>query len=209
MIQDFETSLDDNDTLAADDFTVPAGQTWTLERALVDGRALDGVGTTNLVNVFLFNNVGTLPDATPFYSMAPLTADASRPTPTSTWPFPSVPALGPGTYWFGAQARLDFNADPNDNTWLWSVVATQRGNKAAYRNPGNGFDTGCTTFAVMDDCVTEVNKPDMSFRLEGTCAGCPVAPTPPAPAPPAKKCKKGKKLKKGKCVKKKKKKKKK
>ncbi len=73
-----------------------------------------------------------------------------------------------------------------------------------------GSAPGCTSFGVMNACVTNVSNPDVAFRLEGTCAGtCPVAATPP---PPAKKCKKKKKAKKkassaAKCKKKKKKKK--
>jgi hypothetical protein len=193
-VQDFEASLDESDAVAADDFTVPAGQTWTLQRAFVDGRQPPppGPNTTDTVNVALFASAGTLAAASPIYSMQ-LSGVPGTVYPDFTLDLPGVQVLGPGTYWFGAQAVMDFDSNVA-NVWFWGSVATQRGNKAAYRNPGDGFGSGCTAFAVMNTCVDNVTNPDLSFRLEGTRT---------APATPKKKCKKGRKLKKGKCVKKK------
>jgi hypothetical protein len=200
-IQDFEASQNAGDADAADDFTVPPGHTWSLQRAFVDGRvpSFPGPGTTDLVNVSLYNSSGSLPSATPFYSMQLVSGGATA-FPDFDLALPNVPTLGPGTYWFEAQARLDFDS-PNNNVWFWGTVSTQRGNPAAYRNPGDGFGNGCTSFAVMNSgCVDNVTNPDLAFRLEGTRTVQPPAPETPAPNP---KCKKGQKLKKGKCVKKK------
>jgi hypothetical protein len=207
-IQDFETAFDANDTVAADDFTIPAGQTWTLQRVLVDGRdpGGSGPGTTDLVNIFLFNDSGTMPQASSFFSNQFTSAPGVY--PDFDVALSGIPPLGPGTYWFGAQARLDWGGPGTNDIWLWSAVSVVRGDKAAYRNPGNGFGTGCTAFSIMETCVDGLEgKPDLAFKLEGACTGdtCPkppVTPTPPA-ATPKKKCKKGQKLKKGKCVKKK------
>ena len=69
-----------------------------------------------------------------------------------------------GTWWLGAQPRIDF--DPGNDYWFWETVPSQSGNKAAYRNPGDGFGTGCTAFALMADCAPNVDNPDVSFRLE-------------------------------------------
>jgi hypothetical protein len=195
-VQDFETALDANDAEAADDFTVPPGQTWTLQRAFVDGRqpAPPGPATTNVVNVALFASAGTLPAATPLYS-AQLTADAGTVYPDFDLVLAGAPALQPGTYWLAAQARMNFSSMTN-NVWFWGTTPTLRGNPAAYRNPGDGFGFGCVGFGLMTSCVASVTNLDLSFRLEGTRV---VSATPPR----AKKCKKGQKLKKGKCVKKK------
>jgi hypothetical protein len=210
--QDFEAALNANDAQVADDFTVPPGQTWTIQRAFIDGKMAIpvGPGTSNTINIALFQNAGTLPAAVDTYEQQ-LTADPDTAFPDFTVDLPGFPALSAGTYWLGAQVVLDFEAGSVDNLWLWGSIGTARGNKAAYRNPGDGFNSGCTSFGVMNECVTNVSNPDVAFRLEGTCAGtCPVAATPP---PRPKKCKKKKKAKKkassaAKCKKKKKKKKK-
>ena len=48
------------DSLAADDFTVPAGETWALESAQIPGTAIGPV-TTNQWNVTVFADAGGLP----------------------------------------------------------------------------------------------------------------------------------------------------
>ena len=129
-VQDFETIHDDDDAEVADDFTVPPGQTWTLQRVFVDGRQPPppGPNTTNIVNVALYSSAGALPAATSFYAMQ-LTSDAGTVYPDFDLALPGVAALGPGTYWFSAQARMNF--DSNDqNVWFWGTTPTLRGNGA-------------------------------------------------------------------------------
>ncbi len=179
--QDFEASLDSNDALAGDDFLVPPGEVWQLERAFVDGRKPfnSEPGTTGTSNVSLFATAGTFPAATPFYSKQLITA------PGTTYPdfdlaLPEVPLLHAGTWWLGAQARLDFapgaDADPMTvgSYWVWGTDPDLSGNAAAWRNPGDGFGSGCTGFGLMAQCAdgpgSDVTNPDLSFRLEGTRA---------------------------------------
>ena len=61
-VQDFEGSLDADDTLVADDFRVPAGEVWIVQGAFVDGRKPGdaGPGVPSLVHTFLFGTAGTL-----------------------------------------------------------------------------------------------------------------------------------------------------
>jgi hypothetical protein len=194
-IQDFETTFDDDDSFAADDFTVPAGETWTPQRVLVDGRKPTdaGPGTTSTVNFALYATQGTLPGGPALYSMQ-LTADAGTPYPDFDLALPSAPALGPGTYWLEAQPVMDFGAEMN--YWFWGTAPDQRGNPAVYRNPGGGFNSDCMSFGLLTDCVAGVTNPDLAFRVEGTRVVAPATGgPPPAPvaAPKKKKCKKAKK----------------
>jgi hypothetical protein len=175
--QDFEASLDEDDALAADDFRVPRGQVWQIERAFIDGRKpFDSEpGTTNSVNALLFAGNGSFPAPTPFYSRQ-LTSAASTAYPDFDLALPGVPLLPARTWWIGAQARLAFNpgadADPATvgSYWVWGTDADQVGNPAAWRNPGGGFGI-CEEFGLMSDCAdrpgSDVTNPDLSFRLEG------------------------------------------
>jgi hypothetical protein len=217
IVQDFETAQNAFDTEAADDFTVPAGQTWAPQRAFVDGVKIggSGPGTTNIVNVAIYNSAGTLPAAGPPLYSAQVTSDPGTAYPDFDVPLPAAPVLGPGTYWFSAQARMDAGPMGTD-VWSWGETPFQLGSGAVYRNPGDGYGTGCTTFTPLITCSNAASGPDLAFRLDGTRTVSPVqVATPPPSTPPSTpsstppvKCKKGQQLKGGKCVKKKKKKKK-
>jgi hypothetical protein len=166
-VQDFEASLDANDAQVADDFRVPAGEVWIVQRAFVDGRKPGdaGPGVPEFVHAFLFGPQGSLPAASPFYSRQ-LDPAPGTPYPDFDLALPGVPLLPAGTWWFAAQPRMDFDA-PDDNYWFWGTIPSKVGNGAAYRNPGDGFGSGCTSFAPMVGCVTNVGNPDVAFRLEG------------------------------------------
>jgi hypothetical protein len=176
--QDFETAFDDDDSLAADDFQVPAGEVWIVERAFVDGRKPfnSEAGTTATVNASLFANQGTLPAAAPFYSRQ-LIADPATPYPDFDLALPDVPLLPAGSWWLGVQPRMDFapGSDGDGATvgsyWVWGTDAVQRGGAAAWRSPGGG-GAGCTEFGLATACAdtpgSDVTNPDLSFRVEGT-----------------------------------------
>jgi hypothetical protein len=93
---------------------------------------------------------------------------------------------------------INFGASPPNDYWFWGTVPDQLGNPAVYRNPGDGFGSGCTSFGLMTECVADVTNPDLAFKLDGTRVVAPTVGAPaPAPAPTAapkkKKCKKAKK----------------
>ena len=62
--QNFEAALDGYDDQVADDFVVPAGQTWNISQVNVAGQYFSGIGQADSVNVFVYPNSGTLPGAT-------------------------------------------------------------------------------------------------------------------------------------------------
>src|SRR4051812_5462287 len=84
----------DNSTFTnqlADDFTVPAGQTWTITE-------IDVVGEGNAVlpvNVHFYTDLNALPGMRLFFH--PQIAAGNG--PDYTIPLSGVPPLGPGTYW--------------------------------------------------------------------------------------------------------------
>ena len=53
-------------------------------------------------------------------------------------------------YWVSVQVNMDFGVG---GEWGWETRNTKNGRPAAWRNPGDGFGTGCTTYAVESVCI--------------------------------------------------------
>lgn len=155
LSSDFAPPQDQFDSLAADDFVVPAGERWRIERVSVDG---DNNPTPNS-RVTFYNDAATLPGTVVSTQVA---ADAGGGlTPDYVLPLATPTVLGPGHYWVSAQAV--FTAV---GSWSWLERSVQANDGAAWANPGGGFGGTCTAFARLTSCGA-VN-PDLLFRLEGT-----------------------------------------
>ena len=159
--QDFEPAFDAFDAQGADDFVIPAGQTWSIEGVDVDGE-YNG-GPADSFHVFFYNNSASLPGtlvcsrlANPFI-VGPTAGDAVI---TLTSPC----ALGAGTYWVSVMARQDFGPA---GQWFWQNRTVQSGNPSAWQNPGGGWGTGCATWGVKTTCIPVQVGPDQVFRLNG------------------------------------------
>ncbi|MEO6252433.1 MAG: hypothetical protein ABIO79_03975, partial [Ferruginibacter sp.] len=115
---------------SADDFTVPAGSSWSITQVLAGGI---GAGTPTSVNVFFYNNSG---------SNLPGTVVASYPNVATfvnaggnyTVTLPSALVLGGGTYWVSVQVNMSF---ATGGQWFWGNFGTTNiGNQYAWQNPG-------------------------------------------------------------------------
>jgi hypothetical protein len=181
--QDFETAFDAVDTLAADDFIVPAGQVWKLDSAFLDGFKV-GSTTPAAYHVALYRNAGTLPGEEIF--QATVNTGPGTAYPDVSLPLSSAPVLPAGTWWLSAQARLDGVSPANPQQWFWSESDTGAGSTAVWRNPSDAYGTGCTSFTPRPECPLVPTggttpaphpAPGQSFRLEGASAGATLAST--------------------------------
>lgn len=176
--QDFEAVYDVYDAEGADDFVVPAGLEWTIEEVGTVGIQAAG-GTATSVDITFYEDAGGLPGA----AIAACTYPGVTPVETAgsfeiTLPVPCV--LGEGTYWLGQQTNQDVLS--NDQHF-WSNRTAANGNNAAWRNPGDGFGSGCTDWDAMTTCgVGGGTNPDFLFALSGT-EGEPAPPLEFVPVP--------------------------
>jgi hypothetical protein len=79
----------------------------------------------------------------------------------------SPPVLAAGRYWISVQVNRVFEGG---NNWFWEDYSPQIGQPAAFKQPGDGFGDGCTTFATRysGGCYpTSSGTPDQAFRLSG------------------------------------------
>ena len=134
--QDFEEALDFFDSQAADDFIVPAGQTWQVTEVDVLGE-YDASGPAESFHVFFYENgAGDLPGSLVASRLESPYTGSSDFLITLTQPV----TLPEGHYWVSVQARQDVITS---GFWLWHNRTVQSNASAAWQNPGNAFATGC------------------------------------------------------------------
>jgi N-acetylneuraminic acid mutarotase len=184
--QDFEAAFDPFDDFTADDFVVPAGQTWNVSEVDVQGTYDGFTGPALSFHVFFYQDSGGLPGTQVYAAMdQPYTTSNNIDFVINL----SVPAvLSPGTYWVSVQCRMDFNVG---GQWYFQDRTVQSNNGAAWENPGGGFGI-CQTWGRRGDpagCNIDPGVPDQVYRLAGTIGGGTPTPTPtgtpPSPTPTA------------------------
>jgi hypothetical protein len=74
--------------------------------------------------------------------------------------------LDPGTFWISVRANMWFS---RGGLWGWETTSDQHGTGAMWKNPGDGFATGCTTYMDMLTCLGDVDQgPDFIFSVNKT-----------------------------------------
>ncbi len=163
--QDFETEFDTYDTQAADDFSVPAGEIWTINEIYIPGQYWNGTGPVGCVNLYFYENVGALPGMEVYN--APCVPWDTDDNGSLTIPLSTPAVLSTGTYWLSVQARMDFYSG---GQWGWAERTVQSNSESAWRNPGGGFGTGCTDWGYSVSGCSVGIYPDLLFRLSGESA---------------------------------------
>lgn len=162
--QDFEAAYDVYDAEGADDFVVPGGVQWTIEEIATVGTQGAG-GAATSVDITFYQDNGGLPGA----AIGACTYAGVIPVETAgsfAITLPTACTLTPGTYWLGQQTNQDF---ASDDQHFWSNRTAANGNNAAWRNPGDGFGSGCTDWDAMTTCgVGGGTNPDFMFSLAGS-----------------------------------------
>ena len=149
----------------ADDFVVPAGQTWNVQSIDADGVYFNGPGPANSWNVFIYADNAGFPGMQVFSATnQPVTVVGT--TYTVTLPVPAV--LTAGTYWVEIQANMTFS--PNGE-WGWTDRTVTSNNAAAFQNPGGGLGI-CPSWSRRGaTCNIDPSAPDQVYRLNGTMGG--------------------------------------
>jgi hypothetical protein len=162
--EDFQPSQDQVDSKIADDFTVPAGQSWTLSQMDVIG--VDDGGPPPFVNFFIYANAGTLPGSELFHqSHVPASG-----YPNYSAPIAGAPSLGSGTYWISMQEDGGGFMIPS---WGWRGRLVQDGNQAVFTG-NSAWGNGCHTFTPLQTCFSSSDGVDMLWKISGSASSQPV-----------------------------------
>jgi hypothetical protein len=171
----------------ADDFSVPPGETWSIDEA-ISVWVTNNADLGNLppkIGIFIYADNGIdLPGSQLFgveSTVAPRVLNEETEGDIFEYEIPlsDVPTLGTGTYWLSLQVH---GAKATNGEWFWGDNTSQFGAPAALRNPGDGYGTGCTNWDARITCdPSGAAEPDQSFILRGTRT---VTPPPPPPSQP-------------------------
>lgn len=164
--QNFEATFDSYDSEVADDFVVPGPEHWSLSQINILGSQGAG-GTATSVDITIYSdNLGAPGAAVAGCSFASLpTTDTAGDFATA---LPAGCSLSPGTYWMGHITNQDFGVEGQH---FFSNTDIVNGSEAHWINPGDGFGTGCTTFAPAGTvCGVGGGAPayDFLYSIEGT-----------------------------------------
>jgi hypothetical protein len=167
--QNFTSGSGDSfDSQGADDFVVPTGHRWTIKEVDVTGQYPDGPGPASSENVFLYTDNGGLPGKPIGECDNVVGKDNGSGSFVIVLPRTCYKKLKAGTYWISVQINMNFGCC---GEWLWEKQATVEGNPAAWQNPGDGFGTGCTTWAVENKCwglaAPTTPNGDKMFTIKG------------------------------------------
>ncbi|KEY18524.1 T9SS type A sorting domain-containing protein [Kaistella antarctica] len=160
--QQFEAANNQYIANAADDFKVPANKVWNITSVNANGYLQSGTYPT-AYNVTFYSNSGTnLPSSIIRTEAVTLASGSASPSLKLATPM----SLTEGTYWVSVQAIMDLSG----GQWFWSTYndSSTLNQPYAWKNPGAGFGSTCTTnWNTGSICIAGQLK-DLQFSLDGT-----------------------------------------
>jgi len=159
--QEFEAVYAAYSAESGDDFNVTSATGWDLTTLATPGIQTSG-GTPFFVNHFFYADGGGIPGA--------VLDNCDFPANTSfTHDLGNIAAdvsgcnVEPGVNWFSQQVRQDFVPFGQH---FWATRLSAAGTPSVFRNPGNGFGSGCLDWSPGNAACGQVGQ-DMQFELSG------------------------------------------
>jgi hypothetical protein len=149
-------------TRAVDDFAVAAP--CRVQSVDVVGTFYDGLGPITSAEIVVYADKGARPGAV--IARRTAAAPGNQDMGSFRIALPRSVPLAPGTYWLSVRVDMDF---ATGGQWGWLTSSLQHGVAARWKNPGDGFGTGCTAYRKMQRCVASVDPgPDLMFAVNST-----------------------------------------
>ncbi|WP_299712333.1 T9SS type A sorting domain-containing protein [uncultured Tenacibaculum sp.] len=147
---------------AADDFTVPAGNTWVIERILAFGNGSGSPQYTSVDVVIYADNAGT-PGEEVFNSGA-ITPISNIDDPNLNIALPEALTLESGNYWISIYVNLAFL--PGGNQWFWASQDNNVGQVTQFRDTANLLGTGAVDWTPTNIALGRAPI-DQTFQIFG------------------------------------------
>ncbi|MCH8486376.1 MAG: S8 family serine peptidase [Candidatus Cyclonatronum sp.] len=153
---------------AADDFNIPAGQTWSITTVEAFGFYGDLNNEPAFVNVYFYADTGGRPADTPVtgFFEAAVTSSANG---TILVQLPEPVQLESGTWWVSVSPHMDYFGD---GRWLWFGNESANGAQFHWRNPGGGYGIA-DQWTPRDGTFPNFPVQDLAFKVIGTLGGTP------------------------------------
>ena len=152
---------------SADDFTIPVGGTWNIDRITVNGFRNDFGTAFTMTNmtVAIMTDAGGMPAASPIYEGD---VTVSVPEPFDEGPqVLAIPTqtLTDGTYWLSVWG----DTPGSGGRWNWSVHGAAAGAEAMLIDADDAFGLGATSWTPFS-ALGLGSTPSLSFILGGTAS---------------------------------------
>lgn len=158
-------------SMAADDFIVPAGETWQVETIMVKGGHSEGGGPTLTANLEIFANdpVINIPSA-PVFQMpeVPVITEPDGGFIIDLTVFSDLPLiLESGHYWLSVHAHGAFG---NQGAWYWAKQKSPTiQHEFHWKNPGGGFEIpGASNWLPGSTVFPDFADLNLSFGIVGS-----------------------------------------
>lgn len=155
------------DAEAVDDFVVPQGSAWSIHGVDVTGVYFDGSGPATSEVITFYSDNDNKPGK-PFGKPQTLhcTDSAGIFVCTLNRPVKLDNSAGKkrARYWVSLVANLAFTAG---GEWGWLANTVTHNDPGKWRNPGNGYFTGCTKWTDTSTCIPTAGSDDFAFALTG------------------------------------------
>ncbi|TCI93494.1 T9SS type A sorting domain-containing protein [Tenacibaculum sp. M341] len=151
---------------SADDFTVPAGNTWNINRITALGSGSGDAPIYNSATVVIYENNEGNPGEE-IYNSGDLVPISDATDSNVNLLLPEALTLESGDYWISVYVNLAFNGG---GQWFWSSEDNSIGQVTQFRDPVNLFGTGATDWTSTE--ITFGRDPiDQSFQIFGDIVG--------------------------------------
>lgn len=150
---------------AADDFVVPAGQTWQVNQILIPGIYADNDELAPNFDVTIYDDVGGAPGTLVVSTTVYPTSDISGEV---TLDLVSPLSIASGSHWLSVNANALFGA--SQTQWFWRTRTVQSGAPYHWLETSGIFATPCIGVWQPGAAVCGTGggvDPDLVFRLQG------------------------------------------
>ncbi|MHA7059314.1 T9SS type A sorting domain-containing protein [Aquimarina sp. M1] len=151
---------------SADDFTVPDGNTWNIDRVLAFGGSRGAPSFDNVSIVIYEDNSGLPGDE--IYSSGAITPISELNDANLNILLPEIVTLTSGKYWISIYVNLAFN--PGTNQWFWASQDNFIGEETQFRDAANIFGLGATDWST-GSVVFSRTPLDQTFQIFGDIIG--------------------------------------
>ncbi len=151
---------------AADDFTVPAGNTWVINRVLAFGGSRGAPQFSNVSIVIYDDNGGTPGEEV--YTSGDLTPISGLNDANLNIELAEPLTLESGNYWISIYVNLPFL--PGGNQWFWSSEDNTVGQVTQFRDVADLFGVGATDWTPTTVALGR-DPLDQTFQIFGDIIG--------------------------------------
>jgi Secretion system C-terminal sorting domain len=157
---------------SADDFTIPDGQVWSIEKVIAPG-GVNGTPVLNSARVVIYRDSTGMPGKEVFNSGVVVPSSGTA-NPTLELLLSTPASLAKGKYWISVYAELAFGAG---NQWFWNTTSTISDSEAKFKDDADLFGVGATDWTAHS--LAFGGTPiDMLFSLFGKATGIPAPAAP-------------------------------